>query len=98
MKTILSIVACTLLVGCSTITKQDACNTAQAAYAAYLVYQQAQINGGKPPSQDQILAAQAAAAVLTTQCGWTPPAAFKAIALPPPNDRFGVPIILPPAK
>jgi len=95
MKTILLIVACALLVGCSTITKQDACDTAQAAYIAY---KQAQINGGNPPSQDQINAAQAAAAILTIQCGWTPPAASKAIALPPPNDRFGVPIIIPPAK
>lgn len=90
MKIILALLAAALLVGCTTINKQDACAAAQTAYSVYL----AVINAKGNPSNDQILAAQAAAVVLQQQCGWTPPGVgSKGV---PVNDRRGVPIILPP--
>ena len=90
MKIILALLAAALLAGCTTINKQDACAAAQTAYSVYL----AVINAKGNPSNDQILAAQAAAVVLQQQCGWTPPGVgSKGV---PVNDRRGVPIILPP--
>lgn len=95
MKRILiSALATGLLAGCTTVNKSDACNAATTAYSVYL----AVINAKGNPSHDQIIAAQAAAAVLTAQCGWSTPGAIavRDMMLPPPNDRNGVPILLPP--
>jgi hypothetical protein len=97
---------CTTVDGEPVIDKEQACLAASTAYAIYL----AVINADGKPSQDQIAAAQAAAIVLETMCGWTaPPAeetpapepATRAAKLPPkpakPVDAYGVPILLPPA-
>ena len=90
MKPTLALLVACLLAGCTTINKQDACAAAQTAYSVYL----AVINAKGNPSNDQILAAQAAAVVLQQQCGWTPPGVgSKGV---PVNARRGVPIILPP--
>ena len=89
-----SVCLASLLIGCTTINKQDACVAAQTAYSVYL----AVINADGQPSKDQILAAQSAAAVLQSQCGWTPPAAQKGMRAKPGVRVDGnmVPIILPP--
>lgn len=94
MKPLLAIIAALALAGCTTFNKQDACTAAQSAYSVYL----AVINADGKPSQDQILAAKAAAAVLQSQCGWTPPAAQKGMRAKPGVRVDGnmVPIILPP--
>ena len=89
--TLLCILAAAFLVGCGTITKQDACVAAQTAYSVYL----AVINADGQPSKDQVTAAQAAAAVLQSQCGWASPAAQKskrAVMV----DARNVPILIPP--
>lgn len=96
MKKLLALAVLAALVGCKTPTKQNICMTAQTAYTLYLAYQQSQINSGKPPSNDQILAAQAAAIVLQQQCGWTPPVVTKNLFVAPRVDLNGVPIIRPP--
>lgn len=88
-KQLLALLAALALAGCTTVTKTDACNAATTAYSVYL----AVINAKGNPSNDQILAAQAAAVVLQQQCGWAPPGAgSKGV---PVNDRRGVPIIIP---
>lgn len=88
MKTLLPLLcAAALLVGCKTVTKEDACAAAVSAYTIYL----AVINADGKPSNDQILAAQAAAAVLTQQCGWTNPKR-NLLAF----DQYGVQKVLPP--
>lgn len=94
MKTLLAILAACVLAGCTTFNKQDACAAAQTAYSVYL----AVINADGQPSKDQILAAQAAAAVLQSQCGWTRPSATKSRSVKASARVDGnmVPIILPP--
>jgi outer membrane murein-binding lipoprotein Lpp len=94
MKPFLALLAALVLAGCTTFQKQDACVAAQTAYSVYL----AVINADGKPSQDQIVAAQAAAAVLQSQCGWTPPEAQKGMRAKPGVRVDGnmVPIILPP--
>lgn len=88
MKEIIPILcAVALLAGCKTVTKEDACSAAITAYTVYL----AVINADGKPSNDQILAAQAAAAVLTQQCGWTNPKR-NLLAF----DQNGVQKVLPP--
>ena len=88
MKTLIPILcAAALLVGCKTVTKDDACAAANSAYTIYL----AVINADGHPSQDQIVAAQAAAAVLHQQCGWSNPKR-NLVAL----DQYGVPKLVPP--
>ena len=91
VKTLLALLAALALAGCTTFNKQDACAAAQTAYSVYL----AVINADGQPSKDQILAAQAAAAVLQSQCGWTPPAAQKSKRAAMVDAR-NVPILLPP--
>lgn len=88
MKTLIPILcAAALLVGCRTVTKEDACAAAVSAYTVYL----AVINADGRPSADQILAANAAASVLATQCGWHNPVR-NLVAL----DQYGVPKLVPP--
>lgn len=68
MKTLLPILcAAALLVGCKTVTVDDACKAAIAAYQVYVVI----MYSDGQPSKDQLKAAQAAAVVLQSQCGWT---------------------------
>lgn len=96
-----SLVVVALLAGCAstpTITKEDVCAAALSAYGIYL----AVINASDNPAADQIAAAQAAAAVLTAQCGWTQAtttsrASLASPAAPSPKvDEFGVPVLTPP--
>jgi hypothetical protein len=89
MKRILPLLAGLLVLaaGCKTVTKEDVCATAQSAYTIYLAI----INADGKPSNDQILAAQAAAAILTQQCGWTNPKR-NLLAF----DQNGVQKIIPP--
>lgn len=81
-----------LVLGCSTVSKQDACTAAQSAYAIYL----AVINAEGTPSKDQILAATAAAAVLQSQCGWAAPVQTRSLNPAVRSDAYGVPVLLPP--
>lgn len=91
-----------ILVGCGTgcstpQQQQDACAYATTAYTLYLAYAAAQEAGGKPPSQDQILAAQGAAIILQQQCGWVQPKTQTGIksARGDVLDKYGVPVIAP---
>lgn len=79
-----------LLTGCTTFNKTDACAAAQTAYGVYL----AVINADGKPSDDQIVAANAAAVVLQQQCGWTSPAQ-RGMKSPRLTDKYGVPILRP---
>ena len=92
MKPLPALLAALALAGCTTFNKADACATAQTAYSVYLAI----INADGQPSKDQILAAQAAAAVLQQQCGWTPPMVSKKTKSAIFIDANKVPIILPP--
>ena len=80
-----------LLTGCTTFNKQDACAAAQTAYGVYL----AVINADGKPSDDQIVAANAAAVVLQQQCGWTSPVAQRGGKAPRLADKYGVPVLRP---
>lgn len=79
------------LTGCTTFSKQDACAAAQTAYGVYL----AVINADGKPSDDQIVAANAAAVVLQQQCGWTSPVAQRGGKAPRLADKYGVPVLRP---
>ena len=92
MKNLLALISvAAVLSGCTTINKTDACMAAQTAYGVYL----AVINADGRPSDDQIVAANAAAVVLQQQCGWVPPAATKSKAIVRRTDSYGVPILHP---
>lgn len=78
------------LSGCTTFNKTDACAAAQTAYGIYL----AVINADGKPSDDQIVAANAAAVVLQQQCGWTSPAQ-RGMKSPRLTDKYGVPVLRP---
>jgi len=80
-----------LLTGCTTFNKTDACAAAQTAYGIYL----AVINADGKPSDDQIVAANAAAVVLQQQCGWTAPVAQRGMKSPRLTDKYGVPVLRP---
>ena len=92
MKKIIILIPLTglLVTGCTTFNKQNACMAAQTAYGVYL----AVINADGQPSDDQIVAANAAAVVLQQQCGWTSPAqrGMKSSRL---ADKYGVPVLKP---
>ena len=79
------------LTGCTTFNKQDACAAAQTAYGIYL----AVINADGQPSDDQIVAANAAAVVLQQQCGWTAPVAQRGMKSVRLVDKYGVPVLRP---
>ena len=79
------------LTGCTTFNKQDACAAAQTAYGVYL----AVINADGKPSDDQIVAANAAAVVLQQQCGWTAPVAQRGGKAPRLADKYEVPVLKP---
>jgi len=88
--TLIGICAATIT-GCTTFNKQDACAAAQTAYGVYL----AVINADGKPSDDQIVAANAAAVVLQQQCGWTSPVAQRGGKAPRLADKYGVPVLRP---
>ena len=88
--TFIGICAATIT-GCTTFSKTDACAAAQTAYGVYL----AVINADGKPSDDQIVAANAAAVVLQQQCGWTAPVAQRGGKAPRLADKYGVPVLKP---
>ncbi len=90
MKKLLALLSlAAILNGCTTFNKQDACMAAQTAYGVYL----AVINADGKPSDDQIVAANAAAVVLQQQCGWVSPATkSRSVKL---TDKYGVPVLRP---
>ncbi len=90
MKKLLALLSlAAVLNGCTTFNKTDACMAAQTAYGVYL----AVINADGKPSDDQIVAANAAAVVLQQQCGWVPPATkSRSVKL---TDKYGVPVLRP---
>lgn len=92
MKRLLALIAvAATLSGCTTLNKHDACAAAQTAYGIYL----AVINADGKPSDDQIVAANAAAVVLQQQCGWTAPVAQRGMKSPRLADKYGVPVLRP---
>lgn len=85
MKNAIIAILAAALVGCASNPEQQqqTCQAAGATLAAYQAYLIAQ----REPDPQQVAAAQAATAFLTSYCGWT---ATRGV------DSHGVPIILPP--
>jgi hypothetical protein len=89
--TIATLAGITLIsTGCGTFTP-DQCKNLTAVYAAY----QATLAEGRPVSDEERMAALAAATYLTTQCGWvaTPEVVVAQRGVEPRVDNQGVPII-----
>lgn len=85
MKSILTITLAALLVGCGTTSPTNDVLTCDRARQIYELYQASLLV--RQPSDDEVRAAQVAAAVLTVQCGWTRTRSV---------DGHGVPVIVAP--
>jgi hypothetical protein len=88
------------IAGCTTLERQQTCETARVAYEVYM----AVLESGDAPSKEQIMAAKAAAAFLAVYCAVPVPEATPADPAtrgsfaPPAVDGYGVLILgkLPP--